>query len=79
MSKYKLLTLDECDKLEMLTHEKKGNNFYVQVLETKGKVAYTTFYHCLKKAGEDSNCHKGHIDLLKLFLDIPEWLHLYNV
>ena len=66
------MTLDECDKLEMLTHEKKGNNFYVQVLETKGKVAYTTFYHCLKKAGEDSNCHKGHIDLLKLFLDIPE-------
>ena len=79
MYQYELLTSNEYEELKISTHDKKANDFYVQVLGTKGKVAYTTFYHCLKKAGEDSNCHKGHIDLLKLFLDIPEWLHLYNV
>ena len=61
---------DEHDKLETLTHDKKANHFYVQVLGTKGKAAYTTFYHCLKKARQDSNCHQGHTDLLKLLNNV---------
>lgn len=64
---YQLITLDEYNKLNAATgfnctNEDKARFFYMNVLDTKGRKAYTLLHHCLKL---EKN-HLGHGDLVEL-------------